>query len=224
MGKAAPQPDLFADGAQPPPLPEGVAWYRGRLSKAEQIGLLDDAVAILQAAPLFRPRMRNGTPLINKMTNCGALGWYSDEKGYRYIAQHPETGAPWPPIPSRLSALCDAIMDELGIAGYAPDACLVNAYGAEGRLNLHQDHDEVDFRWPIVSVSLGADALFVLGGYSRKDKVLPIRLCSGDVVVLYGKGRTLFHGVKKVFPGTSPVSHPALNGLARINFTLRRAR
>lgn len=168
--------------------------------------------------------MRNGTPLVNAMTNCGPLGWYSDRQGYRYIDRHPETDRPWPAIPARLRALSDRLMARAGVRGYEPDACLVNLYGADGRLSLHQDHDEVDFRWPIVSVSLGAEASFLLGGRTRKDKTQDIRLRSGDVVVLHGPGCTLFHGVKRVWPGTSPLAHPVLDDFARINLTLRRAR
>jgi alkylated DNA repair protein (DNA oxidative demethylase) len=120
--------------------------------------------------------------------------------------------------------LSDRLMSEVGIGGYEPDACLVNAYGEKGRLNLHQDYDEADFGWPIVSISLGADALFMVGGYKRKDPTGSALLSSGDVVVLHHEGRTLFHGVKKVMPGTSPISHPLLADLARINITLRRAK
>lgn len=205
-------------------LPDGAALFRAELDRAAQIALLDDVAVILGEAPPLRLCMRNGTPLVNAMTNCGPLGWYSDRQGYRYIDRHPETGRPWPAIPARLRALSDRLMGRVGVRGYEPDACLVNLYGADGRLSLHQDHDEVDFRWPIVSVSLGAEASFLLGGRTRKDKTQDIRLRSGDVVVLHGPGRTLFHGVKRVWPGTSPLAHPALDGLARINLTLRRAR
>ena len=46
-------------------------------------------------APPFRPRMpRTGKPFSVQMSNCGALGWVSDERGYRYQATHPETGPP----------------------------------------------------------------------------------------------------------------------------------
>jgi alkylated DNA repair protein (DNA oxidative demethylase) len=214
---------LFQDEAEPK-LPRGVSLFRGALSAGEQIALLDDVANVIAQAPLYRPRMRNGTPLINQMTNCGPWGWMSDEKGYRYQGVHPVTGAAWPPIPARLLTVSHRLMSEVGIAGYEPDACLVNAYGESGRLNLHQDYDEADFGWPIISVSLGADAVFVVGGYKRKDPVEPVLLHSGDIVVLHNEGRTLFHGVKKVLPSTSPIAHPLFADLARINLTLRRAK
>lgn len=205
-------------------LPPGVAIFRGRIDRAEQVALLDSVADIIAAAPLYRPRMRNGTPLINRMTNCGPLGWLSDEKGYRYVDRHPETGTTWPPIPPALRRLADALAQELGIRGYAPDACLVNAYAGDGRLNLHTDHDEADFRWPIVSVSLGAEAVFQIGGLARKDRVSETVLASGDVVVLHGPSRARFHGVKRIRKGTAPFRHPVLGDIARINLTLRQAR
>jgi alkylated DNA repair protein (DNA oxidative demethylase) len=214
---------LFRDEAEPK-LPRGVSLFRGVLSPREQVSLLDDVAKVIAEAPLYRPRMRNGTPLINQMTNCGPWGWMSDEKGYRYQEQHPLTGRKWPPISSRLMKLSERLMSEVGIDGYKPDACLVNAYGEKGRLNLHQDYDEADFGWPIVSISLGADAIFVVGGYKRKDPTESVLLHSGDIVVLHHEGRTLFHGVKKVMPGTSPIEHSLLTEQARINITLRRAK
>jgi alkylated DNA repair protein (DNA oxidative demethylase) len=107
----------------------------------------------------------------------------SDEKGYRYQELHPVTGRKWPAIPQRLLKLSDRLMREIGIAGYVPDACLVNAYGEKGRLNLHQDYDEADFGWPIVSISLGADAVFLVGGYKRKDPTQSVLLHSGTLLV-----------------------------------------
>ena len=168
--------------------------------------------------------MRNGTPLINEMSNCGALGWYSDERGYRYIERHPVMDRPWPAMPPSITQLRRAIAVEIGCADYRPDACLVNLYGPRGKLNLHVDHDEADFAWPILSISLGADCIFQLGGMNRKDAVRRIRLGSGDVLVLFGGSRLRFHGVEKILETTRAPEHPLFNRWPRINLTLRRAR
>ena len=149
-----------------------------------------------------------------RMTNCGPLGWITDERGYRYQPHHPETGAPWPPMP-RL--LLDAWW-ALAAYPHPPEACLVNLYGPSARMGLHQDRDEQDFAAPVVSLSLGDTCLFRIGGTSRKDPTRSVRLASGDAVVLAGEARLAFHGVDRILPGTSTL----LPEGGRINLTLRR--
>lgn len=199
-------------------LPEGAALFRGRLPPAEQRAILDDVARIMNEAPPFRPQMPTGPYMINSLTNCGPLGWVSDKKGYRYESTHPVTGRPWPAIPQRV---LDCARD---LAAFEPDACLVNIYEAAGKLSLHRDHDEADFKWPIVSFSFGNDAEFLLGGMKRSDRTMALTLHSGDVLVLGGESRLRYHGVRRIRAGTSPITHPALPAGGRINLTLRRAR
>jgi alkylated DNA repair protein (DNA oxidative demethylase) len=172
--------------------------------------------AVIAAAPLYVPRMpRSGQPMSVTMTNCGALGWVTDAaRGYRYQATHPETGAPWPPIPA---IILKAWHD---LAGYPfePEACLVNYYAPTARMGLHQDKDEQDFAAPVVSLSLGDTGLFRAGGLKRSDPTVSVRLASGDAVVLGGEGRLAFHGVDRILPATSTL----LAEGGRINLTLRR--
>src|SRR5262249_30877955 len=97
------------------------------------------------------------------MSNCGSLGWFSDEAGYRYQNVHPQTGSPWPAIPDVLLQL----WADVGQYPYAPEACLINYYGPQARMGLHQDRDEADFAAPVVSVSLGDACLFRIGGDKR---------------------------------------------------------
>jgi alkylated DNA repair protein (DNA oxidative demethylase) len=85
-------------------------------------------------------------------------------------------------------------------------------------MGLHQDRDESDFSAPVVSVSLGDDCLFRVGGTKRNDATQSFRLRSGDVVVLGGEGRLAFHGVDRIYPSTSTL----LKNGGRINLTLRR--
>jgi alkylated DNA repair protein (DNA oxidative demethylase) len=150
------------------------------------------------------------------MTNCGSLGWITDIAGYRYEPRHPETGAPWPPIPDQL---LEAWRD-LARYSHPPEACLVNLYGPRARMGLHQDRDEEDFTAPVVSLSLGDTCLFRIGGARRNDPTLTLRLASGDAVVLGGDARLAFHGVDRIIPGTSTL----LPEGGRINLTLRRVR
>ena len=85
-------------------------------------------------------------------------------------------------------------------------------------MGLHQDRDEADLAAPVVSVSLGDDCLFRVGGTTREGRTVSFRLRSGDVVILGGEGRLAFHGVDRIYPSTSAL----LKNGGRINLTLRR--
>jgi alkylated DNA repair protein (DNA oxidative demethylase) len=188
----------------------------GYLSPARQQALLRAVRAVVLEAPLVRPTMpRTGKPFSVRMTNCGPLGWVSDQAGgYRYQAAHPETGRPWPPMPGELIELWEAV------AGYraGPQACLVNYYAPGARMGAHRDEDEEDTRAPVVSVSLGDDATFHVGGPARGDAKRRLVLRSGDVFVLAGAARMFYHGIDRIHPGTSALVEEG----GRFNLTLRR--
>lgn len=180
--------------------------------------LLTALQTIQQAAPFRHMRTPGGLEMSVALTNCGALGWTSDSRGYRYAAHDPDSSQPWPPLPQVLLQLAHAAAERAGFAGFVPDACLVNRYRPGARLSLHQDKDERDYSAPIVSVSLGIPATFLLGGFSRSDKTLRVPLVHGDAVVWGGADRLRYHGVLAV----PQAEHPLL-GAQRINLTLRKA-
>ena len=196
--------------------PEGFRHLPGHLSPARQAELLSHVMSVLAEAPLYVPTMpRTGKPLSVRMTNCGPLGWVSDKAGgYRYEAEHPLTGGPWPAMPDLLLRLWREV------AGYPapPEACLVNYYGPGARMGSHRDEDEAEIRAPVVSVSLGDDATFHVGGLQRSGPKWRLRLRSGDVVVLGGAARRAYHGIDRIHPGTSTL----LPEGGRLNLTLRR--
>jgi DNA oxidative demethylase len=205
----APQP------AAPPVTTSGLHFSPGYLSRVRQLELLAALREVFATAPLFTPRMpKSGRPFSVRMSNCGPLGWVSDENGYRYQPRHPETGEPWPPTPNVLRAA----WRELGGYPHPPEACLINYYSAAARMGLHQDRDEQDFDAPVVSLSLGDSCLFRVGGLKRTDPTRSVRLDSGDAVVLGGNSRLAFHGVDRIYAGTSTL----LPEGGRFNLTLRR--
>ncbi|MFT0860015.1 alpha-ketoglutarate-dependent dioxygenase AlkB family protein [Ancylobacter sp. G4_0304] len=196
-------------------LAPGCLWWQGWLSRDQQQALADDLRALLAEAPLFTPRMpRTGKPFTVRMSNCGPLGWVSDEAGYRYQPLHPETGQPWPPFPRVLLRA----WDELAACPAPPEACLINWYGEGARMGLHQDRDEEEFGAPVLSLSLGDTAVFRIGGTKRNDPTRSIRLASGDALLLSGASRLAFHGIDRILPGSSTL----LKQPGRINLTLRR--
>ena len=193
----------------------GLIHYPGWFVRSQQQTLVDTLRDLVRAAPLFTPRMpRTGKPFSVRMSNCGPLGWVADEAGYRYQPHHPESRAPWPAMPSALIDLWSTVADY----PHPPEACLINLYERGARMGLHQDRDEQDFVAPVVSVSLGASALFRFGGEVRGGATQSVRLESGDVVVIGGPSRLCFHGIDRIYPGTSTL----LDDDRRINLTLRR--
>jgi alkylated DNA repair protein (DNA oxidative demethylase) len=194
----------------------GLEYLPGKLGREQQVALLRALRAVMDEAPLFTPTMpRSGKPMSVRMTNCGPLGWVTDrERGYRYQATHPVTGRPWPAMPQMLLDL----WHEVARYPARPEACLVNYYGGDAKMGLHQDKDEDDFDAPVLSVSLGDSAIFRARGRSRGDPTRKFELKSGDVVVLGGEDRLAFHGIDRILPGTSGL----LAEGGRINLTLRR--
>lgn len=190
----------------------GASVYAGYLNVAEQAALLGDLRAVVAAAPLFSPLTPHGKPMRVRMTSAGRLGWISDRSGYRYAGRHP-SGVPWPDIPDRIVDIWREVGDRVRL----PDCCLVNYYGDGAGMGLHQDRDEADFAWPVVSISLGDDALFRIGGNRRGGRTQSLWLRSGDVVVLGGEARLAYHGIDRIAFGTSPL----LRDGGRINLTLR---
>jgi len=195
-------------------LAPGVMLWREKFSRDEQKALLGEVMARIETAPFYRPAMPgSGNPFSVEESNLGTLGWVSDKSGYRYQATHPVTAAPWPAIP-------DALMDLWREIAEAPDpeCCLVNLYRGGARMGLHQDKDEQALAAPVVSVSLGDEALFRIGGTSRKDPTRSVKLSSGDVVMFGGPARLAYHGIDRIYPGSSSL----IPGGGRINLTLRR--
>lgn len=195
---------------------DGFRYLPGYFDRARQEALVAAVMDATKTAPFYRPSMPNtGQAMSVTMTNFGPLGWVSDkDKGYRYETHHSETGAPWPGAPHALVELWN------DVAGYpAPfEACLVNYYTANSRMGLHVDWDEAATDAAVVSVSLGDKARFRLGGPTRKGQTHSLVVSSGDVIVLGGAARRCFHGVDRIYPGTSTLVPEG----GRINLTLRR--
>jgi len=213
--------DLFdspvATEARREALGPGAVLLRG-FCRAIDADLVAALRAVAAAAPFRNMVTPGGFTMSVAMTNCGAAGWVSDRRGYRYAGQDPETGKPWPAMPSIFRTLAAEAAAAAGYPDFAPDSCLLNRYEPGTRLSLHQDRNECDFAAPIVSVSLGLPATFLFGGMKRADPQRRIPLQHGDVAVWGGPTRLAFHGVAKLKDGEYP-----LLGRQRYNLTFRKA-
>ncbi|MEO1139737.1 MAG: alpha-ketoglutarate-dependent dioxygenase AlkB [Pseudomonadota bacterium] len=190
----------------------GFRIFKGYLDATAQAALVTTLRNVTRQAPFFSPKTPSGKPMSVRMTSAGKYGWVSDRSGYRYDKQHPK-GMDWPAIPEDVLEIWRCLISDRRM----PDCCLINFYDATARMGLHQDRDEVDFNWPVLSVSLGDEGLFRIGNKTRGGKTESIWLQSGDVVVMGGSARLTYHGVDRIRAGSSSL----LPDGGRINLTCR---
>ena len=190
----------------------GFEIHKSHLTLSAQRTLLDTVRGVVKQAPFFRPVMPSGQQMSVRMTSAGDYGWLSDTQGYRYAPTHPN-GTPWPAIPPEVLA----IWNDLTGLERQPESCLINYYASDAKMGLHQDKNETDFRWPVVSISLGDEGMLRVGGQTRGGKTDSLWLQSGDVVVMGGEARLNYHGIDRIRAGSSTL----LPKGGRINITLR---
>lgn len=191
---------------------KGVRLWPGWLDRPAQEAMLADIRAVVAAAPLVAPVTPGGRQMSVRMTAAGRLGWVTDRKGYRYDPHHPQ-GMAWPPIPASVLEVWRALTG----LDRDPDCCLVNFYAEGARMGLHQDRDEGDFSFPVLSISLGDEALFRIGGVERSAPTQSVWLRSGDVLLMGGAARLAWHGIDRIRAGSSTL----LPKGGRLNLTLR---
>lgn len=223
--KGVPQvPDLFTgqDVLNAPGEPEklGPGAFLFRQYAQPVVEDLLEAIRVVSSVSPFRRMMTpGGRRMSAAMTGCGERCWVTDRRGYRYADTDPETGKAWPSMPSVMASLARDVSARAGFPGFEPDVCLINRYEPGARMGLHQDRDEEDFRWPVVSVSLGLPAVFLWGGLKRGGSPARLRLEHGDVLVWGGEDRLRYHGIAPV-----PDDRCEATGHLRYNLTFRRAR
>lgn len=187
----------------------------------EQRALASECMALLDGSvPAYVPVVRGGGTMHVRML---CLGRHWNGKKYAYEETRSDfDGLPAPPLPAAFKELARRIAASAGMP-LDPDLCILNYYGADGRMGLHQDKDEsaqsIAAGLPVVSVSLGDTARFLFGGTRRRDPVDTRLLESGDAFVFGGPARLRYHGVSRIIPGTAP---PELALTGRLNLTFRQ--
>lgn len=199
----------------------GAVWLRGWLTLDEQRSLVTQCRAFMDG-PVggYVPTVRGGGRMRVRMT---CLGRHWNARTYTYEATRGDhDGQAVEAVPEEWVRLAATLAAEAGFTMRA-DVCLINWYGAEGRMGLHQDKDEspasIAAGAPVVSLSLGDSARFLFGGTRRRDPVETLRLESGDVFVFGGPARLRYHGVTRIVPGSAP---SALGIDGRFNLTFRQ--
>ena len=205
---------LFAESEE---LALGAVVLRGAVADDAE-SVLAELPRLAASSPFRRVTTTTGKAMSVEMTNCGAVGWVSDQRGYRYEESDPISGRAWPPMPESFRQLATRLAKQAGYEYYEPDTCLINKYSVGSKMGMHQDRDERDFGQPIVSVSLGLPIMFKFGGKTRTESTIKVQLHHADVVVFGGVARLAFHGVGTLRKG----SHP-LTGDVRYNLTFRVA-
>lgn len=199
----------------------GATWLRHWLSLEQQQHLVTECRAIMDGpAGGYIPTVRGGGKMRVRMT---CLGRHWNPQTYTYVdTREDHDNAPVAPVPDQWVHLAADAARHAGFE-FAPDICLINFYGPEGRMGLHQDKDEsrasLEAGKPVVSISLGDTARFLFGGVRRRDPVETLMLESGDVFVFGGPARLRYHGVTRIVPHTAPL---ALGIEGRFNLTFRQ--
>lgn len=202
------------------PIGPGAMWLKGYLSLERQHAVADRAREIMDGpAGGYVPTVRGGGKMHVRMIS---LGRHWNPLTYQYMSTRADhDDAPVQPVPDEWVALASAIAADAGFS-FRPDIALVNWYGPDGRMGLHQDKDEgaesIAAGQPVVSISIGDTARFLFGGLRRRDPVDALLLESGDAFVFGGAARLRYHGVSRIIPGTAP---PALGTSGRFNLTFR---
>jgi DNA alkylation damage repair protein AlkB len=201
-------------------LADGLVLLQSRLTPAEQRELWQLCRSLSDGpVPMYTPTVRGGKKMSVGML---CLGKHWNALTYQYEDRRSDfDGLPVPAIPPRFADIAVVAAAEAGFT-IQPDLCIMNYYADAAKLGVHQDKDErpatIAAGIPVVSVSLGDDARFVVGGLSRSEPTFPVMLKSGDVLVMGGASRLRYHGVTRVLPGTAPNG----TGPGRFNLTFRQ--
>jgi alkylated DNA repair protein (DNA oxidative demethylase) len=199
----------------------GAVWLKHWLTLDEQSNLIERCRAIMDGpAGGYVPTVRGGGKMHVRMT---CLGRHWNPMTYGYVSTRADhDNAPVAPVPEAWVAMASALAQAAGFE-CRPDICLINFYGSDGRMGLHQDKDEspssIDAGCPVVSLSLGDTARFLFGGPRRRDPVDAMLLESGDAFVFGGAARLRYHGVSRIIPRSAP-GELGLEG--RFNLTFRQ--
>ncbi|ORX68210.1 hypothetical protein DL89DRAFT_268729 [Linderina pennispora] len=143
------------------------------------------------------------------------LRWYTLGRQYNWTTKLYDSGSTAfdPALDSLMRAIAIAISDASlgghainGFDGrqYTCHAGIVNFYGEKDSMAGHVDKTEENMEAPLISLSLGLECVYLVGGRTRDIEPSAIRLRSGDILAMCGESRMAFHGVPRVIADSAP--------------------
>jgi len=154
------------------------------------------------------------------------LRWVTLGLPYNWTTKEYDFEKDFSPINSKLQSFCSSFASSLGFSDFRAEAGIINFYQPDDSLTCHIDRSEKNMQSPLISVSFGRDAIFLLGGEGREDKVDAMRVRSGDISILSGKSRKYFHGIPRILDSSVfRADDPRINEFmqtTRINLNIRQ--
>lgn len=128
------------------------------------------------------------------------VGTVYDWTNRKYLADIENT-----PLPSEFFNSCQIVCQQVDGLKMSPETAIINFYAANQRRPMggHRD-DAEESSAPVVSISLGCEAIFLIGLEDNEGPIFPIFLRSGDVMLMSKISRWAVHGVARVTSGTAP--------------------
>ncbi|KAI1725000.1 2OG-Fe(II) oxygenase superfamily domain-containing protein [Ditylenchus destructor] len=151
-------------------------------------------------------------------SNVSKLRWVTMGNHYNWTDKVYEE-KPSTDLPIEIRRLADIITGVLQLSEVKADAVILNYYPDKATLSPHVDRSERDIDRPLVSLSIGQSAVYLTGGTSLDDPVDAILLQSGDVLVMAGEQRLVYHGVPRIL---KTVNFRQRLYSCRVNITIRQ--
>ncbi|XP_077179460.1 nucleic acid dioxygenase ALKBH1 [Paroedura picta] len=122
------------------------------------------------------------------------LGYHYNWNTKKYSADHHTS------FPSDLAFLSKQVAKACGFPSFQAEAGILNYYHLDSSLGIHVDESELDHSQPLLSFSFGQSSIFLLGGLKRDEAPVAMFIHSGDMMVMSGFSRLLYHAVPRVLP------------------------
>uniref|UniRef100_UPI00398F172B nucleic acid dioxygenase ALKBH1 isoform X1 n=1 Tax=Pristiophorus japonicus TaxID=55135 RepID=UPI00398F172B len=151
---------------------------------------------------LKAPDKREAKSLLEKL-RWVTLGYHYNWETKKYSPDHYTT------FPVDLAYLSEQVAAACGFQQFKAEAGILNYYHFDSSLGIHVDESEMDYSKPLLSFSFGQSAVFLLGGQKRQDPPLPMFMHSGDIMIMSGRSRLLYHAVPRIVPNLEGKAIPS---------------